>query len=151
MKFSIKDFFSKCDQICEILNGKLRFLRSEDFKNSYFKLINSECIWQQSWGISMQGLPLYGRKILILLKKLLNILFSLTSAIAFDQIISEPTYTIKNSSSCIDLIFTDELNLGANSGVHALLYHQISHSTFNLISYTHNPVSFLFGTSKGLT
>ena len=99
----------------------------------------------------MQGLPLYGRKILILLKKLLNILFSLTSAIAFDQIISEPTYTIKNSSSCIDLIFTDELNLGANSGVHALLYHQISHSTFNLISYTRNPVSFLFGTSKGLT
>ena len=128
---------------CEILNGKLRFLCSEDFKNSYFKLINSECIWQQSWGISMQGLPFDGRKMLILLKKLLNILFSLTSVIAFDQIISEPTYTVKNSSSCI--------NLGANSGVHALLYHQISHSTFNLISYTHHPVSFLFGTLKGLT
>ena len=32
MKFSIKDFFSKCDQICkyteEILNGKLHFLCS---------------------------------------------------------------------------------------------------------------------------
>ena len=31
MKFSIKDFFSKCDQ--EILNGKLHFLCSGNLKN----------------------------------------------------------------------------------------------------------------------
>ena len=29
MKFSIKDFFSKCDQIRSFLNGKLHFLRSD--------------------------------------------------------------------------------------------------------------------------
>ena len=29
MKFSIKDFFSKCDQICSFLNGKLQFFCSD--------------------------------------------------------------------------------------------------------------------------
>ena len=35
MKFSIKDFFSECDQICteEILSGKLHFLCSVNINN----------------------------------------------------------------------------------------------------------------------
>ena len=41
-----------------------------------------------------------------------------------------------NSSSCIDLIFTDQPNLSMNSGVHSSLrpncHHQIVHSSFNL-------------------
>ena len=31
MKFAIKDFFSKCDQIRSILNGKLHFFCSDTF------------------------------------------------------------------------------------------------------------------------
>ena len=32
MKFFIKDFFSKCDQIYRMLNGKLHFLCSEIYE-----------------------------------------------------------------------------------------------------------------------
>ena len=49
----------------------------------------------------MQGLPLAVRNVLILLKTLLNRLFLLTSAVAFDQIISAPNFILKNGSSCI--------------------------------------------------
>ena len=49
MKFSMKDFFSKCDQIHiktadlvtlteEILNGKLHFLRSDSVSKMYSKM-----------------------------------------------------------------------------------------------------------------
>ena len=41
-----------------------------------------------------------------------------------------------SNSSCIDLIFTDQPNLSANSGAHASsqpnCHHQIVHSGFNL-------------------
>ena len=63
-------------------------------------------------------------------------LFSLTSSNGFSQLINEPTHIQTNSSSCIDLIFTDQPNLSMNSGVHSSLYpnchHQIVHSSFNL-------------------
>ena len=63
-------------------------------------------------------------------------LFSLTSSNGFSQLINEPTHTQTNSSSCIDLIFTDQPNLSMNSGAHSSLhpncYHQIVHSSFNL-------------------
>ena len=54
--------------------------------------------------------------------------------------IHEPTRIQTSSSSCIDLIFTNQPNLSVNSGVHASLHpnchHQIIHSSFNLdISY----------------
>ena len=62
-------------------------------------------------------------------------LFSLTSSNVFSQLISEPTHIQTNSSSCIDLIFTDQPNLSVNSGVHSSLHqnchHQIVYSTFN--------------------
>ena len=56
------------------------------------------------------------------------------------ELINEPTHIQTNSSSCIDLIFTDQPNLSLNSGVHASLHpnchHQIVHTKFNLnISY----------------
>ena len=66
-------------------------------------------------------------------------LFSLTSANGFSQLINEPTHFQGNSSSCIDLIFTNQGNLSVNSGAHTSLYpkckHQIIHSSFNLNIY----------------
>ena len=66
-------------------------------------------------------------------------LFSLTSSNGFYQLINEPTHTQGSSSSCIDLIFTNQENLSVNSGVHASLHlnchHQIVHSSFNLNIY----------------
>ena len=49
-------------------------------------------------------------------------LFSLTSANGFSQLINEPTHIQTNSSSCIDLIFTNQPNLSVNSGVHSSLH-----------------------------
>ena len=66
-------------------------------------------------------------------------LFSSTSSNGLTQIIKEPTHIQANSSSCIDLIFTDQPNLSVNSGVHASLHpnchHQIVHSRYNLNIY----------------
>ena len=44
-------------------------------------------------------------------------LSSLTSSNRLSQLTNEPTQT--NSTSCIDLIFTDQENLCVNSGVHS--------------------------------
>ena len=49
-------------------------------------------------------------------------LYSLTSSNSFCQLINEPTHIQRNSSSCIDLIFTDQPSLAVNSGVHASLH-----------------------------
>ena len=72
-------------------------------------------------------------------------LFSLTSSNGFPQLINEPTHIQTSSSSCIDLIFTNQSNLSVNSGVHASLHpnchHQIIHSSFNLnISFLPPPL-----------
>ena len=62
-------------------------------------------------------------------------IFSLSTLNGFHQIISEPKHIQRNSSSCIDLIFTDQPSL-VNNEVHASLHsschHQIIHCTFNL-------------------
>ena len=47
---------------------------------------------------------------------------SLTTSYGFQQLISEPTHILKNSSSCIDLIFTDQPNLITDSGTHPSLH-----------------------------
>ena len=69
-------------------------------------------------------------------------LYSLTSSNGFFQLINEPTHVQSNSSSCIDLLFTDQPNLAVNSGVHASLHphchHQIVHTSFNL-NISHPP------------
>ena len=63
-------------------------------------------------------------------------LLSLISSNGYPQLINEPTHIQTSSSSCIDLIFTDQRSLSVNFGVHATLHpnchHQIVHSSFNL-------------------
>ena len=52
----------------------------------------------------------------------------LTTSSGFQQIISEPTHILKNSSSCIDLIFTDQPNLITDSGTHPSLHPNCHHN-----------------------
>ena len=61
---------------------------------------------------------------------------ALTSLYNFHQLISEPRHLLPQSNSCIDLIFTDQLNLVVNCGTHASLnskcHHQITYGKLNL-------------------
>ena len=71
---------------------------------------------------------------------------SLTNVKGFQQLISDPTHLLPNESSCNDLIFMDQQNLGVDSGVHPILHsnfhHQITHSKFNLmIEYPSPPIT----------
>ena len=54
-------------------------------------------------------------------------LFSLTSSNGFSQLIGKPTHIQTNSSSYIDLVFTDQPNLSVNSGVHSSLHQNCHH------------------------
>ena len=60
---------------------------------------------------------------------------SLMTTHGFKQTISDPTHILPNSSSCIDLIFTDQPNYVIDSGTHPLhpnCYHQITFCQLNL-------------------
>ena len=61
---------------------------------------------------------------------------ALTALYGLHQIISEPTHILPNSTSCIDLIFSDQPNLIVDSGVHPSLHpnchHQITFCKLNL-------------------
>ena len=61
----------------------------------------------------------------------------LTTTYRLQQLISDPTYILLNSSTCIDLIFTDQLNLDVESGVypslHTNCHHQITYCKFNIV------------------
>ena len=61
---------------------------------------------------------------------------SSVSTPGFLQLISEPTHILRNSLSCIDLIFTDQPSLVVDSGVHPTLHenchHQITYCKLNL-------------------
>ena len=46
----------------------------------------------------------------------------LTTSYGFQQLISEPIHILKNSSSCIYLIFTDQPNLITDSDTHPSLH-----------------------------
>ena len=74
-------------------------------------------------------------------------LFSLASSNGFSQLINEPTHIQTSSSSCLDLIFTDQPNLSINSGVHPSLHsnchHQIVHSSVNLNIHYPPPYQWL--------
>ena len=63
----------------------------------------------------------------------------LTSQFGISQIIKEPTHVLENSSSFIDLIFTTQLNVVLESGVHHSLpqncHQQIIFGKFNLKVY----------------
>ena len=62
---------------------------------------------------------------------------SLATTYGVQQLVSDPTHILPNSSTCIDLIFTDQPNLVVDSGVHSSLHtnshHQITFCKFNLI------------------
>ena len=61
---------------------------------------------------------------------------SVTSIHDLEQLISEPTHILSNSSSCTDLIFTNQSNLVIDSGTHPSLdpncHHQIIHCNITL-------------------
>ena len=46
----------------------------------------------------------------------------LTSLYGMKQVITEPTHTLENSSSCIDIIFSNQANRIIDSGVHPILH-----------------------------
>ena len=50
-----------------------------------------------------------------------------TTSYGLISIISDPTYILSNSSSCIDLIFTNQPNLVTESGVHPSLHPKCHH------------------------
>ena len=52
---------------------------------------------------------------------------SLTTVHGFHQLISQPTHLMPHSSSCIDLIFTDQPNIIVGSGVDPSLYSNSHH------------------------
>ena len=47
---------------------------------------------------------------------------SFTTSYGLSQIISNPTHILPNSSSCIDLNFTNQPNLVTENGVHPFLH-----------------------------
>ena len=61
---------------------------------------------------------------------------SLTTPYGLEQFIPVPTQILPNSSTCIDLIFTDQSNLVVDSGVypslHTNCHHQRTYCKFNL-------------------
>ena len=61
---------------------------------------------------------------------------SITSLYGMKQLISEPTHILQQSSSCIDLIFTNQPNIvmdsGVDSSLHSKCHHQIIYSKLNL-------------------
>jgi len=60
---------------------------------------------------------------------------NLTSSYGLTQLINKPTHILPNSSSCIDLIFTNQPNMIINSNVHSSLHprchHQIIYAKIN--------------------
>ena len=61
---------------------------------------------------------------------------NLTSSYGLKQLIAEPTHILPTSSSCIDLLFTNQFNMVVNSGVfpsiHQSCHHHIVFAKVNL-------------------
>ena len=64
---------------------------------------------------------------------------NLTSSYGLKQLIVEPTYILPTSSSCIDLLFTNQSNMVVNSAVfpsiHQTCHHQIVFAKVNLKTF----------------
>ena len=75
-----------------------------------------------------------------------------TSQFGLSQIIKELTHILKNSSSCINLIFTTQPNMVLESGdynsLHQNYHHQILFAQFNLKVYYPKKGSFSLLPSK---
>ena len=65
-----------------------------------------------------------------------NHIDSLASMFGLHQVVLGPTHIISKSSSCIDLIFTNQSHLVTDCGIHASLHpkchHQITYCKLNL-------------------
>ena len=61
---------------------------------------------------------------------------TLTSPYGLHQLINGPTHILPSSSSCIDLIFTNQpglvINSGTHSSIHVNYHHQITYCKLNL-------------------
>ena len=61
---------------------------------------------------------------------------ALTSSYGLQQLVNEPTHLLPSSSSCIDLIFTDQPSLvvspEADSSLHANCHHKMTYCKLNL-------------------
>ena len=68
----------------------------------------------------------------------------LTPQFGISQLIKEPTYILKNSSSCTDL-FTTQANMTLESGVHHAL-HQNCHQQIKFTKFTRLPIKGQFFT-----
>ena len=79
----------------------------------------------------------------------------LTMSYGLQQLISDPTQLLPNSSSCIDLIFMDQPNLIVDSGVHPSLHfksqQQITYCRYNRTVKYPPPMKDLSGIIKRLT
>ena len=80
---------------------------------------------------------------------------SLTTTHGLHQLISQPTHLLPTSSTCIDLIFTDQPNLVVNSGAHPSLHknchHQITFCKLNLkIEYPPSYERFVWDYKKNI-
>ena len=64
---------------------------------------------------------------------------TITSSYGLTQIINEPTHILPNSSSCIDLLFTNQPNMVIKSGIYSSLHpnchHQIIYANINFKLY----------------
>ena len=54
---------------------------------------------------------------------------AISSIYGFHQLITEPTHLMEQSASCIDLIFTNQLNFIIDSGVHPSIHTNCHHQT----------------------
>ena len=77
---------------------------------------------------------------------------TIANSYGLNQLIQEPTHILNSSSSCIDLIFTSQLNLVMESGIHSSFrsncHHQIVFAKFNLSIFNFHLMKELFGTMK---
>ena len=74
-----------------------------------------------------------------------NTIENITLQVELDQLINEPTHILETSSSCIDLVFTSQINLAMESVVHYSLHsschHQVVFAKFTLKIYYPPPYS----------
>ena len=72
-------------------------------------------------------------------------LFNYFTTNQLQQLVTEPTYLVGDSKSCIDLVLTDQPNLVINCKVipslHTNCHHQINHVTLNIRSPPPPPFS----------
>ena len=96
----------------------------EGFKPNFTVLLGNFNACSRSWWASNTNTP-EGMQ-----------LDALTSSYGLQQLVNEPTHILPSSSSCIDLIFTDQPSLvvssGAHPSLHANCHHQITYCKLNL-------------------